>query len=439
MTNLTVLMTPRRPALLCGFDNTVELLLRLQAPAAPPAASERSPFNLAIVLDRSGSMAGRPIDEAKRCAGMIVDRLGARDRAALVVYDGDIDVLVGTTPAADKAVFHRAIASVDSRGSTNLHGGWLKGAELMAAEAKESTVTRVLLLSDGHANVGVTDVGVIAQQCAQLAGAGVTTSTYGLGRGFNEDLMIGMAKAGLGNSYYGETAEDLMDPFTEEFDLLAALCAKRIHLRTDFAAPVAASVLNGFSQSRGGGHRMPDLAYEGESWAVIRLTVPKTHAGDGDGAFIDLGAVTIVCQTLDGALQTLAPVAIRLPSLSPVAFGAVAEDPLVKRRVQELEAAGIQDRAQNAARNGDWAEVRRLLGEARENAGDNEWLGAVAGKLEALAERTDAAMFSKEAMYASAKMRSRLTAANEAPELSADKGPSYLQRKPAQGKARPRR
>jgi len=439
MTNPTVLLTPRRPALLSGFDNTVDLLLRLQAPAAPPVTFERSPLNLAIVLDRSGSMGGRPIDEAKRCAGMIIDRLGARDRAALVVYDGDIDVLVPTTLTADKAVFHRAIASVDSRGSTNLHGGWLKGAELMAAVARDRTTSRVLLLSDGHANVGVTDVGIIAQQCAELAGVGVTTSTYGLGRGFNEDLMIRMADAGHGNSYYGETAEDLMDPFAEEFDLLAALCAKQVHLHADFAGPIAVSVLNRFRQNKDAGYRMPDLAYEGEGWAVIRLTVPKIHAGVGDGGLVKLGAVAISYQDLDGKLQKLAPVAISLPSLLPVAFGAVVEDPLVRRRVQELEAANIQDRAEAAARNEDWPEVKRLLIDAEENAKDNEWLRKVVEKLKMLAAMADKARFAKEAMYASKKMRDRLASASESEHGQDESGPSYLRRKAEQGKARPRR
>jgi Ca-activated chloride channel family protein len=101
MTSPTLLITPRRPALLSGFDNTVDLLLRLQAHATPPAASERSPLNLAIVLDRSGSMQGQPVEEAKRCVGMIVDRLGTGDRAALVIYDHEVEVLVPTIKMVD--------------------------------------------------------------------------------------------------------------------------------------------------------------------------------------------------------------------------------------------------------------------------------------------------------------------------------------------------
>jgi Ca-activated chloride channel family protein len=437
MTNPTLLITPRRPALLSGVDNTIDVLVRLQAPVAP-STSERSPLNLAIVLDRSGSMQGQPVEEAKRCAGMIVDRLGTRDRAALVIYDHDVEVLVPATPMSDKAAFRAAIASIHSRGWTNLHGGWLKGAELMAAAAQPNAITRILLLSDGQANKGVTDVGIIAQQCAELSGVGVTTSTYGLGRNFNEELMIRMANAGHGNSYYGETAEDLMDPFAEEFDLFAALCAKQVHLHADFPEPVSSSVLNKFSRNRDGDHRLPDLAYEGESWAVIRLTVPGTRAGAGDGALLDLGSVAISYQDLDGSFHKLAPVVISLPSLVPAAFGAVAEHPLVTQRVRELEAANIQDRAQSAARNADWPEVRRLLHEARANAKDNEWLGKVVDKLEMLAHAADEAMFSKEAMYSSMKMRSRLAAAEESLDID-DASASYLRRKPEQGKARPPR
>jgi Ca-activated chloride channel family protein len=435
MSTPAVVITPRRPAVLSGFDNTVDLLVRVQAPPAPQVSAERSPLNLAIVLDRSGSMEGPPLHEAKRCAGMIADRLGPKDRAALVIYDHDVDVLVPVTPMVDKAAFHTAIASVHSRGWTNLHGGWLKGAELMAAVTRADTVTRILLLSDGQANKGVIDVDVIAKQCAELAGVGVTTSTYGLGRNFNEDLMIRMANAGHGNSYYGETAEDLMDPFAEEFDLLAALCAKQIHLRTDLPAAVSMAVLNQFNRSPDGAWRMPDLAYEGESWAVIRLTVPKALAGAGDGAPIALGAVAVSYVDLDGNLRKLAPAAISLPSLLPSAFGAVAEDPLVTQRVRELEAANIQDRAQQAARAGNWPEVRRLLREARENAKDNEWLGNVADKLEKLADEADQAMFSKEALYASRKMRSRLAGVAEEASPTAPAPAAYLRRKSEQGKA----
>ena len=113
---------------------------------------------------------------------------------------------------------------------TNLHGGWFQGAETLAPHTKDDVTSRVILLSDGCANHGLTDPDQIYAQCADLARAGVSTSTYGLGHGFNEELMIGMARHGQGSSYYGQTADDLMDPFREEFELLNALCARRLRL-----------------------------------------------------------------------------------------------------------------------------------------------------------------------------------------------------------------
>jgi len=104
----------------------------------------------------------------------------------------------------------------------------------------------VILLSDGCANHGLLDHDQIYAQCAELARAGVSTSTYGLGHGFNEELMIGMARHGQGSSYYGQTADDLMDPFREEFELLNALCARRLRLEIAPAAGVKAKMLNDY-------------------------------------------------------------------------------------------------------------------------------------------------------------------------------------------------
>jgi Ca-activated chloride channel family protein len=221
---------PHRAALLAGQDNGLDVVLRAKAPAAPNTQRERLPLNLAIVIDRSGSMSGRPLAEAKRCAAMIVDGLSAKDHASVVVYDDRVDVLIASRPVDDKQAFRHAIAEVDSRGSTALHDGWLTGAEQAAAQQNGQALSRVLLLSDGCANQGLCDTAAIARQCAEMAEAGVGTSTYGLGQGFNEELMTAMARAGQGNAYYGQTAEDLMDPFREEFDLMSALCARRLRL-----------------------------------------------------------------------------------------------------------------------------------------------------------------------------------------------------------------
>jgi Ca-activated chloride channel family protein len=139
-----------------------------------------------------------------RCARHIVDRLDPSDQAALVVFDDHVKTLVGAQPVGDRKALHIALARIHEGGSTNLHGGWKAGAEELLSGAVDSALTRVILLSDGNANVGeITETEPIAALCQEAAAKGVTTSTYGLGRSFNEDLMVAMAQKGQGNHYYG--------------------------------------------------------------------------------------------------------------------------------------------------------------------------------------------------------------------------------------------
>lgn len=431
-----IVLTPRRPALVADFDNTVDILVRAQAPERPLTLHQRPALNLAIVLDRSGSMSGAPLEAAKNCARFILDRLLPTDRIAVVVYDAEVSVLVPAQHVTDKEATRRAIATVRPGGSTDLHAGWLKGAEQIAGLTGGGAISRVLLLSDGCANHGLVDIDAIAKQCAELAAAGVTTSTYGLGQGFNEELMIRMATAGQGKSYYGESAEDLIGPFEEEFDLLSACCASKVALGVKAAAGAGVSVLNQYLRMGDDTYQLPDLVYGGESWALLRLTVPKALAGQGDGVTpVDLLSVSLRYQDMEGHAQAATPVAFSLPSVPAVAWHAIAEDPLVARRAQEIEAAGIQDQAQAAAGRRDWDEVKRLLGVARQNAVGNEWLGEVVQKLEVLAARADAVAFSKESRYASNSQRSRTAMLMEsAMTLNESEVPTYLRRKAEQGK-----
>src|ERR1039458_3202077 len=174
--------------LLADRDNTVDVLIRAQAPDSPKSGlPERPRLNLAIVIDRSGSMEGKPLYEAKRAAGFIIDSLKATDRASVVTFDDNVQLVAESRHVENKTYFKAAISQIHSGGSTNLHGGWLKGAEEAAKHLAQDRTSRVLLLSDGEANQGLTTVDEIALQCSQLADTGVTTSTYGLGNSFNEE------------------------------------------------------------------------------------------------------------------------------------------------------------------------------------------------------------------------------------------------------------
>ncbi|MGE5199310.1 MAG: hypothetical protein ACM3H9_06695, partial [Rhodospirillaceae bacterium] len=281
---------------------------------------------------------------------------------------------------------------------------------------------------------------------ADLARAGITTSTYGLGAGFNEELMIGMAKHGHGSSYYGQTADDLMDPFREEFELLNALCARRLRLEIEPAPGVKAKLLNDYVADGQNAWLLPNLAFAGEAWAVVRLRIPSptpspASAGEGRGegsSSLPLCSFSLKYTTLDGEPRAIQPFALALPALPASAFHAIAEDELVARRAGELEAAYLQTKARAAARNGDWAGVESALRKAERAAANNPWVAESVKELRALAAQKDEVMFSKESAFASRRMSTRLAEQNEPWTLEGPAAASFLRRKTNQGKADPK-
>lgn len=437
---ISLAITPLRDALLEGHSNACLALVRVRAPAAPALQARRKALNLALVIDRSGSMSGRPLEEAKRCVGMIIDRLSPRDRASIVTYDSTVDTIVPAQNVTDTAVFHRALAQVGSGGMTALFGGWLAGAEQAALGANDDYISRVMLLSDGCANEGPDSLEDIAPHVRTMAASGVSTSTCGLGNGFNEDLMMGMAKAGQGQGYYGDTAEDLLDPFTTEFELMRALCARKLRLSLHTPAGVKANVLNDYAHENDGRWVMPDLAFGAEGWALVSIAVPARLCGPG----VTLEQLLRVSVSLDECQTDRTLVleqAISLPTLPAGAFSALAEDARVKARAQELRAAELQLEAGTAARRGRWDQVDQILRQAEQEAGENPWVaeGLKALRVHAEARRTEE--FAKETVYKSRAMSSRLTSSEAVEPCFSLKDeaemPSYLRRKLEQGKRMP--
>jgi len=437
MIDLTLKIAPRRAALLDNADTMIEVLVSLRAPEAPLTQKARDPLNLAIVIDRSGSMAGPPLFEAKRCASFIVQSLGPDDRAAVVAFDDSAEVVAPGGRVGDRNALLQSIASIQSVGSTALHDGWLHGAEQAAHAVHSSGVSRVLLLTDGQANRGLTSVAEIAAHCGRLAEEGVTTSTYGLGRHFNEELLTEMARSGGGQSYYGETAEDLMDPFREEFDLMSALFARKVRLTVEPRDGVGWASINRNRIDGDGRLILADVSYAGEAWVVLRVRVPKDLAPAVIAGDVHVLTLHATYQGLDGEPRFTAPAHLRLPRVPAVAFAAVSEDEGVAVRAKELRAADLQEEARIAARARDWDGVDRALVMACAEAGDNEWVREGLSALEDIARMRDVERFSKEAHYKSAKMRNRLSDGDASSAYAVRREvmkPSYLRRKPREGK-----
>ena len=199
-------------------------MLELVSPAAP--ASDRPPLHLALVIDRSGSMAGPKLETTRECARFLVRRLDPTDQLALVTYDSEVDLLAPLGPV-DRDKLDAVIRTIHDGGSTNLSGGWLKGMEELR-RAPDDAIRRVLLLTDGQANAGIVDHTQLAQMAGGAAAQGISTTTIGFGDGFDEDLLTAMSDAGRGGAHYAATPDAAPAIFSEEFEGLASVVAQNV-------------------------------------------------------------------------------------------------------------------------------------------------------------------------------------------------------------------
>jgi Ca-activated chloride channel family protein len=203
------------------------------------APAQRPPINVSLVLDRSASMSGRPLEEAKQAALRFVEFLGPEDRLSVVAFDDEVTTVFGPDIPGDQAA--ESIRRIQVGGSTNLSGGWLKGREHVQAGLVDGT-NRIVLLTDGQANHGITELGKLAGLAGGAAGDRVTTTSIGFGPHFNEDLLRSMSDAGRGNYWYVENVDQMRGIFDEEIEGLVSLAAQNVEVDVVLSHPGVAGV-----------------------------------------------------------------------------------------------------------------------------------------------------------------------------------------------------
>lgn len=347
---------------------------------------QRAPLNVALVLDRSGSMKGEKLERAKEAARYAVDLLGAEDILSIVTYESEVQVLLPATKVRDKKAIRRLIDGIETDGSTALFAGVSKGASEVRKFLKKELVNRVLLLSDGLANVGPDSPGELAELGSSLRREGVSVTTIGLGLDFNEDLMVRLAQASDGNHAFVAEPRDLVKIFNAEFKDALSVVAREVVLSLRCAPGVKPLRILG----REGEIRGQDITLNlnqvyslQEKYFLIEVEVPALTAGKQQPV-AEIKTSYLNLQTAQKGLLTAS---------ASVKGTASVQEQKQNRKGEVAEAVALQknvsanDEAIRLRDSGNTAEAQKVLKDAAAN------LKALAEELQspALQAESDAA------------------------------------------------
>ncbi|HET6318220.1 MAG TPA: VWA domain-containing protein [Chloroflexota bacterium] len=279
-------MRPERHLIGDGSKRHIDFRIHV-APALAQRPAERRPVSIGLVIDRSGSMHDDKIVTARRAALAVLDKLNDSDRVAAVIFDDRIDVLQNGAPATPevKARLRAQLGAVEARGSTALHTGWLTGCRAIASDTAGAVLARCFLLTDGLANVGLTDAEQIASEAASVREhAGVGTSTFGIGNDYDESLLGPMAVAGGGQFHNLRTAEEIARTFLGELGELLTVAAANVRLRIDVDPGMGVEMVSPYWAQQVSGTQwtiaLGDLLNDEERHVVGRFSFGELTGGD---------------------------------------------------------------------------------------------------------------------------------------------------------------
>ena len=378
MTTPTLRLRADRGLIRARGSSVRYLLASITAPAAPRRA-ERLPVNIALILDRSGSMDGEnKFPLAVEAAKQSLRLLTSADRVSIVVFDERVDVIFPSTfvTAEAKKQALRALQQVRPRGSTDLCAGWMHGAAELSDHLSDGTITRALLLTDGQANHGEVNREVLAHHAAELRRRGIVTSAFGVGADFDERLLRDIANEGGGNFYFVQTAAQIPDLVTSELGEALEVVERDAELTLTLPRGVEARVLNRFRTRKSHGRtgitvQLGDLVSAQELDVVFRLKFPL---GDVDDV-----------QRITGVIGAGAESTVEFRYAGHLENDDQPRDIEVDREVARVYAGRARAEATEANRHGDFDRARRALVDTSRHidvyAGTDTELGALASAL----------------------------------------------------------
>ena len=329
--------------------------------------AKRPPLNVAIVLDRSGSMAGEKFEQLQASARRLIDVLTDDDRLALVSYGSDVSVDFASAQmnTQNRARLRQAIDSMAVGGGTNLSGGFQHGYSEVSRWKRDDTVNRVILMSDGHANIGMTLPADLQRLASTALEGGISVSSVGFGLDYNEDLMTLMANSGAGNYYFVDEASAVATVFERELTALAATVARNTAVVIKLAPGVSVDHVFGFPARIDGNQvfiSMAEFRSEEMKSILAKLKLSAPTLGAAPVMDISLAYEDVLNNKPDLKMATLSAVVT-----TDAAAARTASNVDVIARVQQVEVAQTMQDAMNLYSEGKADEATRRIEETQQN------------------------------------------------------------------------
>jgi len=329
-------------------------------------AGERAPVNLAVVLDRSGSMGGEKLEKAKEAAIEALRRLDGRDIFSLVVYESNVETVVPAQSAANTEWIEARIRSIRTGGSTALFGGVSQGAAEVRKNLDKEYVNRVILLSDGLANVGPRSPEDLGRLGTGLMKEGISVTTVGVGKDYNEDLMARLAQNSDGNTYFAESSRDLPRIFKAELGDVLSVVARDVNLIIECPEGVRPVGVIGRDVSVRG--RTVEVAlnqlYGGQKkFALLEVEIPSGAAGESR----PVASAMVRYENLVNQKREESSASVEVSFTAVVEEAEKSVNAEVKKDVELNLAARAQDDAITLADQGKAGEAAQALRQAAES------------------------------------------------------------------------
>ncbi|MFZ5446882.1 MAG: vWA domain-containing protein [Myxococcota bacterium] len=344
---------------------TSDVFATLEVTAVDVPGSRRAPVNLAVVIDRSGSMSGAKIENARRAAMRLVELLDEQDRLTVVHYGTDVSAMAGVfaTPE-NKVKLKRYIANISDEGGTNIGDGLAVGSKHIERAMNDFRVNRLLLLSDGQPTVGITSAQGLATVVRQIRARGVSVTSLGVGADFNEDLMQRLADVGGGSYGFISDASAMATLFQKDLEQASTMVARTASISFTLPAGVRFVEVYGRPVSQVGNTvtiTLPDFSARQIEKLVVHLTAtPGVRNGSVDIAAFQLAYTDLLTEKPADARLALAAM--------------VTEDTTLALRNRDKQAVVLATKARAAVNYKKAAEAldRGDLGTAQQSLRDNE-------------------------------------------------------------------